>query len=102
MIFICSEQTIEAERGKTQSRMKTTGTCNATSIYDTLFDLFEKAISAVYPNISNPPVIITSSNNPKFGDYQCNSAMPLSKQLSSIGMKLYYYEQGLMSKYCPY
>ena len=81
------KRTIEAERGKTQGAMKATGTCNATSVYDTLFDLFEKAISAVYPNVSNPPVIITSSNNPKFGDYQCNSAMSLTKQLSSIGIK---------------
>lgn len=67
--------------------MKATETCNTVSIYDTLFDLFERAISAAYPDVPDPPVIITSSSNPKFGDYQCNSAMSLTKQLSSMGKK---------------
>ncbi|XP_076244884.1 arginine--tRNA ligase-like protein isoform X2 [Calliopsis andreniformis] len=67
--------------------MKMAGTCNSVSIYDTLVGLFERAISAAYPDVPDPPVIITSSTSPKFGDYQCNSAMPLTKQLSSTGIK---------------
>ncbi|XP_017764505.1 PREDICTED: arginine--tRNA ligase, cytoplasmic isoform X3 [Eufriesea mexicana] len=60
---------------------------NVISIYDTLFNLFKKAISVAYPDICEPPVLITSSNNPKFGDYQCNSAMPLYKQLNNNGIQ---------------
>ncbi|XP_043263193.1 arginine--tRNA ligase, cytoplasmic [Colletes gigas] len=80
------KRTIEADRAKTQSGMITTA-CNVTSVYTTLFELFENAISTAYPDVPNPPVIITYSNNSKFGDYQCNSAMPLAKQLSSNGIK---------------
>ncbi|XP_016839394.1 probable arginine--tRNA ligase, cytoplasmic isoform X2 [Nasonia vitripennis] len=53
------------------------------SIYDTLYTLFEKAIIEAYPDLTDPPVVISSSNNPKFGDYQCNSALPLCKLLGS-------------------
>jgi arginyl-tRNA synthetase len=48
-----------------------------------LYSLFEKAISESYPNLTDPPVVIAPSNNSKFGDYQCNSALPLCKLLSS-------------------
>lgn len=53
------------------------------SINSTLSKIFQKSINEAYPNVSNPPVIVTTSNNVKFGDYQCNSAMPLARQLSS-------------------
>jgi len=53
------------------------------SINNTLSKIFQKAINEAYPNVSNPPVIITTSSNAKYGDYQCNSAMPLAQQLSS-------------------
>ncbi|XP_014229308.1 arginine--tRNA ligase, cytoplasmic isoform X1 [Trichogramma pretiosum] len=52
------------------------------SLYDNLNALFEKAINEAYPDVVDPPVVISSSNNPKFGDYQCNSALPLCKLLS--------------------
>lgn len=52
---------------------------NMISIYETLYNLFEKAISEAYPDLTDPPIVISSSNNPKFGDYQCNSALPLCK-----------------------
>uniref|UniRef100_F7EFE0 Arginine--tRNA ligase, cytoplasmic n=1 Tax=Monodelphis domestica TaxID=13616 RepID=F7EFE0_MONDO len=32
-------------------------------------------------NLGSPPLIVTPSQQPKFGDYQCNSAMGLSKML---------------------
>ncbi|CAL7949117.1 unnamed protein product [Xylocopa violacea] len=79
------KRTIEAERAKAQCEMKITN--NVISIYDTLYDLFEKAISAAYPDICDPPVVVTSSSYPKFGDYQCNSAMPLCKLLTNNGIQ---------------
>lgn len=65
--------------------MSNTSQSNIISINNTLCEIFRKAITAAYPNVLNPPVIVTNSNNPKFGDYQCNSAMPLAQQLSSSG-----------------
>ncbi|XP_050465250.1 arginine--tRNA ligase, cytoplasmic isoform X2 [Cataglyphis hispanica] len=61
---------------------------NVISINNTLCEIFRKAITAAYPDVLNPPIIVTISNNPKFGDYQCNSAMPLAQQLSSSGNKV--------------
>lgn len=58
---------------------------NAISLYHTLFNLFKKAISVAYPDVCDPPVIIISNSNERFGDYQCNSAMALSKQLKNDG-----------------
>ncbi|XP_033317975.1 arginine--tRNA ligase, cytoplasmic [Bombus bifarius] len=76
------KRTVKAERAKLGNKLKMTEN-NVISIYDTLSNLFKEAISVAYPDVCDPPVIITSSNNPKFGDYQCNSAMPLSKQLNN-------------------
>lgn len=56
---------------------------NLISIYDSLYGYFENAISSAYPDLVDPPVVISSSNNVKFGDYQCNSALPLCKLLSA-------------------
>lgn len=44
-----------------------------------LNDIFATAIHSAYPTIQNPSVALTMAQNPKFGDYQCNSAMPLAK-----------------------
>lgn len=52
------------------------------SITDHLVTVFSAAISFAFPNIPNlPPAIIVPSTSPKFGDYQCNSAMALVKLL---------------------
>ncbi|XP_017875800.1 arginine--tRNA ligase, cytoplasmic [Ceratina calcarata] len=80
------KRTIEADRAKAQSEIMAIEN-NVISIYDTLQNLFTKAILTVYPDVCDPPIIITSITNPKFGDYQCNSAMPLCKQLSSNGIQ---------------
>nr|XP_033323493.1 arginine--tRNA ligase, cytoplasmic [Megalopta genalis] len=80
------KRTIEADRSKIQSEVKI-DVYNAISIYDTLYKLFKKAIHAAYGDKIEPPVIITTSNNPKFGDYQCNSAMPLTTLLSNNGIR---------------
>lgn len=57
-------------------------------ILDELKNVFEVAISSAYPDLEEPPIVITlSSNNPKFGDYQCNSAMPISQLLKARNVK---------------
>ncbi|CAK9796524.1 Arginine--tRNA ligase, cytoplasmic [Anthophora plagiata] len=78
------KRTIEAERAKSQNE---TTENNVISIYETLYNIFQRAISAMYPDICDPPIIVTISSNQNFGDYQCNSAMPLCQQLSSSGIR---------------
>ncbi|XP_029673443.1 arginine--tRNA ligase, cytoplasmic [Formica exsecta] len=80
-------RTIEAERNKA-SAMSNTSQSNVISINNTLCEIFRKAITAAYPDVLNPPIIVTVSSNSKFGDYQCNSAMPLAQQLNSSGNKV--------------
>jgi len=73
------------QRNKLDSRIGLSGTADTISIKDNLCTVFHKAISAAYPDVVDPPVIVTTSSNLKFGDYQCNSAMPLARQLSNSG-----------------
>lgn len=57
-------------------------------ILDELRNVFEIAIMSAYPDLEDAPVVITlSGNNPKFGDYQCNSAMPISQLLKAKNIK---------------
>lgn len=57
-------------------------------IVDELKNIFEFAIGSAYPDLEDPPIVITlSGNNPKFGDYQCNSAMPISQLLKAKNIK---------------
>ncbi|XP_053610780.1 arginine--tRNA ligase, cytoplasmic [Plodia interpunctella] len=57
-------------------------------ILDELKNVFEVAIVSAYPDLEDPPVVITlSGNNPKFGDYQCNSAMAISQLLKAKNVK---------------
>lgn len=54
------------------------------NIRDSLFDKFHKATLQAFPeleSIPNIPTEITLSTNEKFGHYQCNSAMKLTKIL---------------------
>lgn len=73
------------QRNRPDDKMGSCETADTFSIRDHLCTVFHKAISAAYPDVVDPPVIVTTSSNPKFGDYQCNSAMPLAQQLSSSG-----------------
>ncbi|XP_015114431.1 arginine--tRNA ligase, cytoplasmic [Diachasma alloeum] len=57
------------------------------SIYNELEKLFLEAINKTYPDLVDPPVVITQSKDAKFGDYQFNSAMPLAKLLAGQGTK---------------
>jgi hypothetical protein len=49
------------------------------NINSRLQEVFGCAIRAAYPDLENPPLIVTPSQQPKFGDYQCNSAMGISQ-----------------------
>ncbi|KAG5343461.1 SYRC protein, partial [Acromyrmex charruanus] len=82
------KRTVEMQRDKLDNKMGLFETADTISIKDNVSAVFHKAISAAYPDILDPPVIVTTSTNPKFGDYQCNSAMPLAQQLSSSGTKI--------------
>ena len=55
------------------------------SIEEELFKLFAKALEQAYPDIMDVPVVIAIAGNPKFGDYQFNSAMAISKMLNAQG-----------------
>lgn len=61
------------------------------SISEELNNIFEKAINSAFPEIPDPPIVITPAGNPKFGDYQCNSVMPLRKILEEQGKNFLYF-----------
>lgn len=53
-----------------------------------LENVFEVAIESAYPDLHAPPAAVSiSGNNPKFGDYQCNSAMAISQLLKAKDIK---------------
>merc|ERR1719494_20975 len=49
--------------------------------------VFSAAISSAFPTVQNAPVALVPTQNEKFGDYQCNSAMALTKLLGESGIK---------------
>ncbi|KAF7282436.1 hypothetical protein GWI33_002666 [Rhynchophorus ferrugineus] len=69
------------------SKVKTEGSLE--SIMNVLINLFTSAIKSACPEINDPPVVVAlSGNNPKFGDYQCNSAMALANLYKQQGQKV--------------
>ncbi|KAL0279634.1 UNVERIFIED_CONTAM: hypothetical protein PYX00_001145 [Menopon gallinae] len=58
------------------------------SIHLALSEVFEDAIKNAFPDLVDVPILIALSSNPKFGDYQCNSAMPIAQLLKGQGVKL--------------
>lgn len=57
------------------------------NILKTFTDLFGDAIKAAFPDLQDAPIVIAvAGNKPNFGDYQCNSALPISKILKQNGM----------------
>lgn len=56
-------------------------------ILDHLQTIFSEAIQATFPNI-DVPAVITIITNPKFGDYQFNSAMKITQILKAQGTNL--------------
>ncbi|XP_034251307.1 arginine--tRNA ligase, cytoplasmic [Thrips palmi] len=57
------------------------------SILNALEKYFAVAVQRAYPELPDAPVIISLSGNSKFGDYQCNSAMPITQLLKAKGEK---------------
>ena len=49
------------------------------NIHETMQDIFGDAIHAAYPDLVDPVVAVTTSQQQRFGDYQCNSAMGISQ-----------------------
>ncbi|XP_069628823.1 arginine--tRNA ligase, cytoplasmic isoform X1 [Haliaeetus albicilla] len=67
------QKSLQEERSKTAKSMININTC--------LQEIFGAAIQAAYPDLENPPLVVTPSQQPKFGDYQCNSAMGITQIL---------------------
>lgn len=57
------------------------------SITDTLYNLFDRAIQEEFSHIPSAAVLITSS---RVADYQCNSAMAISKVINYIMISSYF------------
>lgn len=56
------------------------------SIQEILTDLFSTAINSAFPDLPDAPVVIAlSATTGKFGDYQCNSAMPIANIFKQQG-----------------
>ncbi|XP_075712532.1 arginine--tRNA ligase, cytoplasmic isoform X2 [Rhinoderma darwinii] len=53
-----------------------------------LQEIFGRAIRASYPELVNAPLAVTPGQQPKFGDYQCNSAMAITQMLKARGEKV--------------
>uniref|UniRef100_A0A3Q4MUE2 Arginine--tRNA ligase, cytoplasmic n=1 Tax=Neolamprologus brichardi TaxID=32507 RepID=A0A3Q4MUE2_NEOBR len=58
------------------------------NINQRLQEVFGEAIRASCPELDNPPLSIAPSQQGKFGDYQCNSAMSMSQMLKAKGIKM--------------
>ncbi|KAF4529245.1 hypothetical protein B566_EDAN017703, partial [Ephemera danica] len=76
-------QAIEKEKGVKNQTMEP----QSNSILETLTQLFTCAVAKAFPDLPDPPAIIIPSTSPKFGDYQCNSAMPICQMLKGQGIK---------------
>jgi len=59
-----------------------------TNIQSALVSIFQAAIQDAFPKVQGVPVALTLAQNPKFGDYQCNSAMAMAKLLKTSGENL--------------
>ncbi|MCJ8740536.1 hypothetical protein PDJAM_G00060100 [Pangasius djambal] len=59
-----------------------------TNVNQRLQEIFGHAISVAYPDVENPPLAVTPNQQPKFGDYQCNSAMAMSQMMKGKGLKV--------------
>lgn len=69
--------------------VKATSGTSMECIQEVLYNVFSHAINAAFPDLPDAPVVIAlAGNNPKFGDYQCNSAMPIANLYKQIGKKV--------------
>uniref|UniRef100_A0A671QQX5 Arginine--tRNA ligase, cytoplasmic n=1 Tax=Sinocyclocheilus anshuiensis TaxID=1608454 RepID=A0A671QQX5_9TELE len=58
------------------------------NINQCLQQIFGEAISTAYPGLENAPLTVTLNQQAKFGDYQCNSAMPMAQMMKAKGQKV--------------
>ena len=49
------------------------------NIIGLLSTAFHEAVKKAFPKLDDPPIAILPASNPKFGDYQFNSAMGISQ-----------------------
>lgn len=53
-----------------------------------LQEIFGEAIHMACPELDSPPLAVTPSQQAKFGDYQCNSAMAMAQMMKAKGIKV--------------
>jgi len=71
------KRAIDEEKAKASTKMS--------NLRESLTSVFDVAIRNAFPTLENPPVVLAVAQNPKFGDYQCNSALALSKLIAAQG-----------------
>lgn len=75
-------------RAVAAEKAKLTNSNNMDNIQQLLSEIFEAAIKSAFPDLPDPPVVIAlSGNNVKFGDFQCNSALPIANMFKQLGQK---------------
>ena len=82
----CLFQAIAVEEKKT-SELRAGYMCD---IIQSFSDLFSQAIRTAFPGLGAdaPTAVMTVATNPKFGDYQCNSAMGLVQVCHNLCISL--------------
>lgn len=71
------ERALKEEKERNLSKMQ--------NVQSALISLFKSAIHNAFPMVANIPVALTLAQKPEFGDYQCNSAMAMTKILKGAG-----------------
>uniref|UniRef100_A0A8C9WDT1 Arginine--tRNA ligase, cytoplasmic n=1 Tax=Scleropages formosus TaxID=113540 RepID=A0A8C9WDT1_SCLFO len=61
---------------------------NMLNINQHLQKLFGDAIRMAFPDLQNPPLSVAPSQQGRFGDYQCNSAMAMAQMMKANGQKV--------------
>ncbi|KAL4660034.1 arginine-tRNA ligase, cytoplasmic, partial [Arapaima gigas] len=61
---------------------------NMLNIIQSLQEVFGVAIRAGFPDLENPPLSVAPSQQARFGDYQCNSAMAMAQMMKANGVKV--------------
>ena len=69
-------------------------------IIQSFTDLFSQAIRSAFPGLGAdaPTAVMTVATNPKFGDYQCNSAMGLVQVCHNLCVSLSVRKCGVANK----
>lgn len=67
----CGPQALQEERTRCGHAM--------VNINQRLQEVFGLAIRTSFPELENPPLALAPNQQPKFGDYQCNSAMAMAQ-----------------------